>query len=811
MTATVPDTRTGAELVVDRAVGRRVRRQDGDQFLTGRAVYTGDVAPPGLTHAAMVRSPHAHARIVGIDATAALALPGVLAVLTGAQAAEVSDEVPHGLDAGHLGGHHAVVRALAVDTVVYATEPVAAVVAETPADAAAAALLVEVTYELLPVVLDAAAALAPGAPLLYPEWGTNLLIAGHVGPDDFDEVAPGAAHLLTGEVRTQRGTAAPMETRTYVADWDDAEQRLTVHATTQNPHVLRTVLAAALRLTEQQVHVIAPRIGGSFGLKMYGNREDLLACLLTRLVHRPVKWVEERSAALLPGAREQVLTYRAAVGEDGRLLALDVHALSDHGAAAATHGWGMAYVGALCVGLGYAVEHCHVRYEVAVTNKVPWGGTRPFGKDGATLLLELLMDRIATTTGLGPVEVRRRNFVRPEEMPRRHTSGLELDSGDYAAALDLTLARLDLPAVRAQQEQARSEGRYLGIGLGFELMPESADIPGALVAAFDTSTVRMNPGGQVTVLTGVTSPGTGNETAIAQLVADELGVPLADIVVVQGDTELCPYGFGNISSRSIITGGNAAVLAARDVAATLRTTARAMLHAADGEEVVLGGGLAAVAGQPQRALPLAVVANAVYTLPYLLDLDLDLEPRLESTRTYRPRNVRQVPDALGRMNTYTTYPYAVHASLVEVDPETGVVTLLRHVVTHDCGTVVNPMMVDGQVTGGVAMGLGAAFSEEVVHDGDGRPLSTGFKSYLLPRASDLPRVELEHLCTPAPGTPLGAKGVGEAGFSGALAAALNAVNDAIAPLGARLDRTPASPPNVLAAVLAAAAPQEDAP
>jgi len=686
---------------------------------------------------------------------------------------------------------------------VYATEPVAAVVAENPADAAVAASLVEVVYEPLAAVLDARTALAEGAPLIYPEWGTNVLIEGRVGPDDFDEVSPSAAHLLTGEVRSGRTTAAPMETRSYVASWDDAAQRLTLHATTQNPHVLRTILATALRLTEHQVHVVAPHLGGSFGLKMYGNREDLIACLLTRLVHRPVKWVEERGPSLLPGSREQVLTYRAAVADDGRLLALDVHALSDHGAAAATHGWGMAYVGALCTGLGYAVGHCSVRYQVAVTNKAPWGGTKPFGKDGATLLSERLMDRIAATVGLDPAEVRRRNFVRPEAMPHRHTSGLELDSGDYAAALDLTLRRLDVAAVRAEQQRARAEGRYLGIGLGFELMPESADIPGALVAAFDTSTVRMSPSGLVTVLTGVTSPGTGNETGIAQLVADELGVRLADIAVLQGDTDVSPYGFGNISSRSIITGGNAAVLAARDVAATLRLTARAMLHLGDDDEITLAGGTVGITGDPERRLPLAAVASAVHTLPYLLGLDLDVEPRLESTRTYRPRNVRQVPDSLGRMNTYTTYPYAVHASVVEVDPETGTVTPLRHVVTHDCGTVVNPMMVDGQVTGGVAMGLGAALSEEIVLDAAGRPAALGFKTYLLPRAIDLPRVELEHLCTPAPGTPLGAKGVGESGFSGALAAVVNAVNDALSPLDVQLDSVPLNPATVLAAITGA--------
>ena len=793
-------------------VGERVRRHDGDAFLTGRAVFTGDVSLPGMLHAAVLRSPHAHADILAIDVAAARAAPGVAAVVTGAELAELCDEIPHGLDAGHLGGKHAAVYPLAVDKVRFAGEPVAAVVAATAADADAAALLIDVTYAVLPPVLDAESALAADAPLLYPDWGHNVLIEGHAGPDDFDEAARDAPHLLTGELRTHRGTAAPMETRTYVASWDGNAEHLTLWATTQNPHVLRTVLAASLRMPEHHIRVISPKVGGSFGLKMYGNREDFIAPLLTRIVGRPVRWVEERAASLLPSAREQLLRYRVAYDDTGRLSALDVVALSDHGAAAATHGWGMAFVGALTTGLGYRLDHCHVQYRVVVTNKAPWGGTKPFGKDGATLLVERILERVAAATGLDPIDVRRRNFVAPEAFPHRHPTGLELDSGDYDAALTETLRLLDLPRMRAEQDRLRAAGRYLGIGIAFELMPESADIPGALVSAYDTSTVRMSPSGQATVLTGVTSPGTGNDTTIAQLVAGELGLELADVDIRQGDTDQSPYGFGNISSRSIITGGNAAVLAARDVAVKLRVAARALAHADPGSDVVLAHGLAVVQPADGAAVevPIAEAAYAVHALSYLLQLDI--EPSLESTRTYRPSNIRQIPDAFGRMQTYTSYPYAAHASVLELDLETGVVTLLRHVVTHDCGTVINPLMVEGQITGGVVMGLGAAFGEQIEHDAAGLPTATGFKTYLLPRATDLPRIELAHLCTPAPGTPLGAKGVGEAGFSGALAAAMNAVNDALTPFGVALDRTPLSPAAVLDALLRSrpeAAPRPD--
>jgi aerobic carbon-monoxide dehydrogenase large subunit len=783
-------------------LGERVRKHNGDEFLTARAMFTADVSLPGMVHAAIKRSPYPHARILEIAANAATANPAVLAVLTGREAAELTDEIPHSLDPAGLGGNHATVHCVAVVQAVYAGEPVAAVVAETLPDALAAADAIDVRYEVLPHVLDAEAALATDAPLLYEDWGTNLIIGGEAGVDDFDAASAAAPYVLEGEVRGHRGNAAPIETRAHIAGWDERAQRLTLYATTQNPHALRSTLAASLRIPERQIHVIAPHAGGSFGLKMYGNREEFLVCVLTRLVARPVKWVEDRAPALLPGARDQVFRYRVAFDDDSKVRALDVRAISNHGAAAPGHGWGMAFVGALTTGAGYALEHCHVAYQVVATNKAPWGGTKPFGKDGATLVMEHVLDLVAETTGVDPADVRRRNFLPTDAFPHVHTSGLELDSGNYEAAFDSALRRLGYEEVRAEQVRLREEERHLGIGLAFELVPETADVPGALVAGFDTSTVRMNPSGQVTVLTGVTSPGSGSDTGIVQLVAHELGVPLSDVVVVQGDTELCPFGFGNISSRSIVTGGSAAWLAAKDVAWKLRTVAAAMLHA-DADEIVLGDGAASVAGEPTRHVSIAAVASAVFSLGYLVALGI--EPNLESTRTFRPANIRQTPDEQGRIQPYATYPYGVHASVVEVDVETGVVEVRRHVVVHDCGTAINPLFVEGQVRGGAVMGIGSALGEEFVYDEAGLPLSDGFKTYLLPRAVDVPPIEIEHQETPSPNTPLGTKGAGEAGFSAAQAAVLNAVNDALRPLGARLDATPASPAKVLAAIRQAAA------
>jgi carbon-monoxide dehydrogenase large subunit len=778
-------------------VGAPVRKQDGDLYVTGRVTFANDISIPGVLHVAIVRSPHPHARIVSVDLDAASAHPGFVTALTGAEAAETVDPIPHALDPAGLGGNHADVRCLALHKVVYAGEPVVAVVAATQGDARAAASSVAVEYEQLPFVLDAEQALEAGAPVLYESWGTNVVIGGSVGPDDFDEIALNADCVLEGELRVHRGTSAPIEPRCYIAEWDRRDELLTFTGTTQNPHPLRSTLAAALKLPERQIRVVAPRQGGSFGLKMYAHPEEILVCVLARRLGRPVKWVEDRRECMLAGAREQTHRFQVAFDRDGRVRALRDRAISDHGAVAPGHGWGMGFVNALAIPTGYAIEHCRVQYTVVATNKAPWIGVRPFGKDIAALVSERVMELVAEATGLDPAEVRRRNFVPADAFPYVTSSGLELDSGNYAGLLDKALDRLGYAGVRAEQEAGRAEGRLLGIGIGFELTPEGGDIPGALVGGSDTTTVKMDPSGLVTVLTGVTSPGGGNDTGIAQVVADELGVELAAITVVQGDSSLCPYGFGNISSRSLVAGGGAAALAAGDIAERLRTVAASMLHA-ETSEIAIRGGMATVVGDSERAVPVPAVAHAVYTLGYILGAGTD--PSLESTRTYRPSNIRHLPDEKGRIQPFSTFPNALHVAVVEVDPETGVVVLQRHVVAHDCGTIVNPMLVDGQVRGGVAMGAGAALGEELSFADDGSLVADGFKTYLMLRASDLPPIELEHQVTPSPFSFLGAKGAGEAGFAGALAAVFNAVNDAIRPLGARLDATPASAPNVLAAI-----------
>jgi carbon-monoxide dehydrogenase large subunit len=769
-----------------------VSRPDAADLARGRGVYFCDIALPGAAHVFLVRSPHPHARIVSVDASAALAAPGVVAVVTGDDLADLP-EIPHNVDPVGIGGQHVQVRPLPIGAVNYAGQPVAAVVADSPADAAAAAGLVRVDYEPLPFVLDADVAAAPGAPPVVDGWTSNVIVSGSAAGGDVDAVLSEAAHVIHGEVRLHRAAAAPLETRGYLAAWDRRTGHLTFWGTAQNPHPLRSGLAAALGLPEHRIRVIAPRPGGSFGLKMHGYPEEVLVCALARRLDRPVRWLEDRADCMLIGAREHTVRYTAGCDASGRVLALRADVTSNLGAPAGLPGWGMSLVGTLGLPNGYDIATCALTWRAVATNKAPWTGARGYGKELTAVLMERLMDRVAATVGIDPAEVRRRNWVRRDQFPHPTPTGLRIDSGDYHGLLDLLLSKVDYAELRAGRGRT-GDGRRRGVGLAFELVPESVDLPGSLVSGAETSTVRMDPQGHVTVLTGATSPGGGSDRGIAQLVAAELGIDPDTVSVVQGDTDRCPYGYGNLSSRSLVAGGGAAVLAAQDIAAKLRTVAAAMLHSTV-EEIRLGGGFAAAG---DAAVPLGAVARAIHTLAFILALGID--PSLESTRTYRPGNIRHFPDESGHINPFATYSNAVHLSVVDVEEDTGIVRVVRHVIAHDCGTIVNPTLVESQVRGAVAMGLGTALGEHLRYGADGRPLATGFKTYLMVRATDLPRIEVLHQETPSPFTFNGAKGAGEVGVGGAMAAVVNAVNDALATAGAGIDTLPLDPPNVLAAL-----------
>jgi aerobic carbon-monoxide dehydrogenase large subunit len=777
-------------------VGSSVPGLLDSQLVAGRGQYTADVSLPEMGYMAVVRSPYAHARIVSINGQEAVNHPGVRIVITGEEIKKHTNPIPQAVDPRSFGGKGTEVYCLALDRVRYVGEPVAALVADNKYAAAEALGLIEVEYEDLPVVVDAEKALAANAPLLYPEWGTNEMLHVHFQGGDLDKAFAEADYVLEDTVRVHRHTGTPLEPRAYVAAYDRRENSLTLWASTQNPHPLRTTLAQTLRLQEGDIRVIQPQVGGGFGLKTPPYQEEPLICLLARLTGKPVKWIEERNEHLMVSghAREQIHHFAVAFRQDGKVIGLKDRIIADVGTLSALVGWGMAFVTSFVIPGPYKIPNCEVDLAITVTNKCPWNAYRGFGKENACFLMDRVMDRVASHLGMDRAEVRDKNFVSPEEFPYTQISGATLDSGNYSAALKTVLSKAGYKNFAQEQKKLREQGRYLGIGISFELTPEGGCIPDSLFSGYDTSTVRVSPTGQVTVLTGVTSPGTGNETGIAQIVADELGVKLENIKVIQGDTTLCPYGLGNYSSRSILIGGSAALIAAREVRYKVVRVAASMLETSP-EELEWEEGRIRIKRKPDREVAFNDVARYIYRRAYEGHA-LDMEPGLESTRYFRIPNIRHIPDAYGRINTYPSYPYAACAAIVEVDLETGVVTPLRYVAVHDCGVVINPLLVEGQFHGSVAQGVGGVLYEQLSYDENGQLLTGTFMDYTLPTAVEIPPMEVYHQVTPSPFTPLGTKGAGESGVSGPLGAIVSAVEDALSPFAITIHETPLTPNRV---------------
>ena len=628
-----------------------------------------------------------------------------MTVLVGQQVARSTDPIPPGADPTAYGGKGVSTYALATDRARYVGDPVAAVVAEDRYTAKRAVELIEVDYEELPVVNDASAGLQPGAPLVEPSWDDNVMLHQEFVRGDSAQALKEASGVVRGTVKAQRYVPVPMEPRAYTADYDPYADLLTVWSSTQNPHPLRGMLAAALGVPEARIKVIQPHVGGGFGLKVPPFQEEVLVAYLARTLERPIQWVEERTEHFLAGghSREMTLEFEAGYEPDGRVTAFNARILADVGAPATLVGWAMSYVAAYCVPCGYKIPHCRVELFTVVTNKCPWSGYRAFGKEAASYLMERVMDRVADATGVNRAEVRLRNFIQPDEFPYSQVSGAMLDSGDYPRAFRRMLELVDADGFKAEQAQARREGRYLGLGYSFELTPEGCSLPqSTILSGYDGATVRVAPSGQVTVLTGVTSPGSGNETGIAQIVADVLGVEIGQLKVIQGDTDMCPYGLGNYSSRSLMIGGSAAHMAATQirekmfrVAANVLEVAVADLDAEDGHICVKGA--------PTRKVAFKEVASLVYRHEYGAEAS-EVEPGLEATRYYRIGNVYHQPEVQGRFSAYPTWPYEACAAVVEVDPETGLIKVLRYAAVHDSGPIINPGMAEGNLCGGIAAG-----------------------------------------------------------------------------------------------------------
>lgn len=770
----------------------------------GIGTFVADVKLDNTAHVAILRSAHAHARITSIDTSAADQLDGVIYTMTGADAREVFRPIPEGWNTAEVGAKRIDWYPLVSDRVRYVGEAIAAVVAEDKYTAYRALGLIDVEYELLEPVTDAHAAMEVESPLVEPAWGDNLLTTRDWVTGDTDAAFADADHVASGVVSSARITGVPLEPRGILASYDRAHKALTFWESTQNPHPLRSFLAETLSISEGQIRVIQPHVGGGFGLKQPPFQEEPLVAHLSMKLGRPVRWIEERDENFQSTghSREVTFHYDVAFQADGTITGLKAKVVADVGAPTALLGWGQSFVTGYCLPGVYRIPNNRIQLFVVVTNKTPWNSYRGFGKDSASFLMDRVIDHVTRETGLDRVEVRRRNFIPADEFPYSQPSGAMLDSGDYQKVMTKLEELVDFPDFERQRAEAAAQGRRIGLGVGQELTPEGCAMPGALmISAYDGATVRIAPSGDVTVLTGVTSPGCGNETAMAQIAAETLGCDIERVKVIQGDTELCPYGLGNYSSRSTMYGGSAVQLAAGDLRDKLVRVAAKMLEA-DPHDVVAADGQLSVRGAPSRSVAINDAVNQVYRYPFGANAE-DEEPGLESTRFFRMGNIYHQPEKQGRFSNYPAWPNGAAACVVEVDEETGFVRILRWVLVEDAGKIINPLLADANLHGSIAQGVGSAMYERIVYDDTGQLQTATLMDYTIPTAVELPSFEIGHVETPSPFTPLGMKGVGESGVGTCLGALCSAIEDAFPELDLEINDLILTPNNVWSAIRAA--------
>jgi aerobic carbon-monoxide dehydrogenase large subunit len=769
-----------------RYFGASVSRREDPRLLRGSARYVDDIKLPGLLHATIVRSPHAHARIRTIRVEAARARPDVAGVYGFADLAAwmkplpTAGAAPASL-ASHIGLHTRVTPQypLARDRVRFVGEPVAVVVARSRAAAEDAAEQVEVEYEPLPAVVETEAALAPEAPRLFPEWDSNVALRFTHAIGNSEAAFQAADVVVRERFRVHRYTGVPVECRGMVVEPHPVEPHLTLWDATQFPHFVQSALVEVLGWPAHRIRVAAPDVGGGFGVKANLYPEEVLIPLVAMQLRKPVKWIEDRREHLMTAihSREQVHDIEIAAMRDGRIVAVRDRLLVDQGA---YNAWGIVQpynTVAHLLGL-FRIPNFAAEAQVVLTNKSPHAPYRGAGRPEAVFVMDRAVDRLAQALGLDPAELRRRNFVPAAAMPYdtgqlyRDGQPLIYDSGNFPEALEKALEAIGYEAFRSEQETLRAQGIYRGIGI-------SSYIEGTGVGPYEGATVAVDASGGVVVATGACSQGQGHETTFAQLAADAIGVPVERVTVINADTAEIPMGVGTFASRSAVVAGSAVHEAAGRVRDKLAQAAGALLEAA-ADDIDIDEGQAFVRGAPQSAVSLARVVQAAlptFAAPGPVEADF-------AATVYR-----QVPTV--------TYASAVHVVLVEVDVATGAVQLLRYVVAHDCGRVINPMIVDGQIYGGVAQGIGGGLYEELIYDAAGQFLSGSLMDYLLPTAVEVPPIDIIHLEYPSPRNPLGIKGVGEGGAVSPPAAIANAVEDALRPFGVCIREAPLSPARVL--------------
>jgi aerobic carbon-monoxide dehydrogenase large subunit len=769
---------------ISQLVGAKIHRREDPRLITGHGHFTDDFVRPGTAHAVFVRSPFAHALIKKIDITEASKAAGVVAIYTardfkGKLEGTLPSPPVFAPDKKYVPVHFPIAEKEAC----HQGEIVAVVIAETRGQAADGAAMVDVEYEELPAVMDLEKALKPGSPKSHLDGPDNVCWdITYTGPEVSDAAFKEADVVVKERILQQRLTAVPMETRGVLAEWDGFDKKLTMWMSSQNPHLIRLFVSGSMGLKESQVRVISPDVGGGFGSKISPYAEDYLVPTASRLLDRPVKWIETRTESVQSAAgRGQFYDVEVSAKKDGTLLGMRVTQYLDVGAYCAPNG-AFQPVACLMAGGAYKWKGISARTVGVLTNRVPTDPYRGAGRPEATHLVERMVDLVAQELKMDPVVIRRKNFIQPQDFPFTQNFGLVVDSGDYEKSLNRALEIVGYDDFRKRQQELRKERRYLGIGIstwielcGFGPSAATAPATGGL-ALVESAQVRVTPTGSVIAYTGTHAHGQGHETTFSQIVGDALGVPIESVELHHGDTAEGPaMGYGTYGSRSLAVGGIAVQRACSKVVDKARKLAAHMLEAAE-EDVVFEHGSFHIKGSPDKAKAFGEVAFASYGM----NLPQGMEHGLEATAYFDPPNL--------------VWPFGAHICVVEVDPETGSVEMQRYVAVDDCGNVINPMIVDGQLHGGIAQGVAQALFEEVVYDDESGQLKTGtLIDYMIPTANEFPRFELDRTVTPSPTNELGVKGIGEAGTIASSPAVINAICDALSPMGIKHVDMPATP------------------
>jgi aerobic carbon-monoxide dehydrogenase large subunit len=736
-------------------IGASIKRVEDENLITGKGCYADDVQLPGMLYLAFARTTYPHAKIVSIDTAAAKTMPGVVTVVTGADTAQLNIPSASMISGQKIPPHPVLARGAVHEAGV----AVGAVVAQNRALAEDAAHAIEVEYEPLPSVTDAEAALEPGAPLAREELDSNVCYIATKKGGDVDKAFAQAEHICRMHIASPRQVAMAIEPRGIVASPDASGRELTVWLSTQAPHRVRGDMAAALDFPEHRIRVIAPDVGGGFGSKGPLYREYVLACHLALKLHRPVKWIATRSEDFVTTiqGRDQAMTSELALKKDGTMLGLKVRVVANLGAYLFSSTAGPPQRMMAMAPGSYQIQHCLVEVVAVFTNTTPTGPYRGAGRPESVLNIERLVDKAARDLGIDRLEIRRKNFIRPDQFPYRSGVGVEYDSGDYEKSLSeaLKLSRYDL--LLRQRDEARARGEFVGVGVSTFVEPSGG-------AGFESGTVRIERTGEITVLTGSSSHGQGHETSYAQVIADKMRVSMDHVAIRHGDTVAIQQGVGTFGSRSMVMGGGSMTLAAERVIQKARRIAAHLVEAAPEDMVQADGGFA-VAGVPEKTVTWRQIAAAAHSGR----LPAGMEPGLQETAFFDPKR-----EAWG---------FGAHIALVRIDRDTGRLSIEKLVLVDDCGVIVNPMIVEGQVHGGVAQGLGEALREQMLFGEDGQALTGTLMNYAVMRAGDMPELIMGETVTPNPFNPLGVKGVGEAGTNGCPPAVANAVMDALAPLG----------------------------